>query len=335
VKRILLITSQYRVGERIYPIIPHLAKEYDIDLLKVYQMADNHKWVGDIDMRGVFNKKYSDYFQNIYQHKCDVSNYDLIISDDNRDSKKTNLRDVYSKKNCNLIAFEHGNLDSDTDPNFKRGHKVVFDKCMMFGKKNVIHTDCIASGIPSNDTLINYKNLPKKHILVIVNFLGNRSSPYKQNFNEDFFKKIDILNIQKHFNLPVIIKLKSRADEGGYSRNTSYLHKILPDELDYKIVIDTVDDNKLIAESKCVISAPSTFAFKPIQLGIPTVLIKGSGQSGSFSDYDSLFDINTNILPHLSNDVKHTDWILNSIEGGLMFNSTDIVVNILKELIRN
>ena len=52
-KRILLITSQYRVGERIYPIIPHLAKEYNIDLLKVYQMADNHKWVGDIDMRGV------------------------------------------------------------------------------------------------------------------------------------------------------------------------------------------------------------------------------------------------------------------------------------------
>jgi len=59
-KRILLITSQYRVGERIYPIIPHLAKEYDIDLLKVYQMADNHKWVGDVDMRGVFKKKYSD-----------------------------------------------------------------------------------------------------------------------------------------------------------------------------------------------------------------------------------------------------------------------------------
>ena len=330
-KRILLITSQYRVGERIYPIIPHLAKEYDIDLLKVYQMADNHKWVGDVDMRGVFNKKYSDYFQNVYQHKCDVSNYDLIISDDNRDSKKTNLRDVYSKKNCNLIAFGHGNTD---EPYFKRGHKKVFDKCMVFGKKDTIHTDCIASGIPCNDNLINYKNLPKKHILVIVNFLGNRNAPFRK-FNEDFFKKIDILNIQKYFNLPVIIKLKSRANEGGYSQNTSYLHKILPDELDYKIVIDTVDDNKLIAESKCVISAPSTFAFKPIQLGIPTVLIKWYGQAGSFSDYDSLFDINTNILPHLSNDVKHTDWILNSIEGGLMFNSTDIVVNILKELIRN
>lgn len=294
-------------------------------------MADNHKWVGDVDMRGVFNKKYSEYFQNIYQHKCDVSNYDLIISDDNRDSKKTNLRDVYSKKNCNLIAFGHGNTE---EPYFKRGYKIVFDKCMVFGKKDTIHTDCIASGIPCNDNLINYKNLPKKHILVIVNFLGNRNAPF-QKFNEDFFKKIDILNIQKYFNLPVIIKLKSRADEGGYSQNTSYLHKILPDELDYKIVIDTVDDNKLIAESKCVISAPSTFAFKPIQLGIPTVLIKRYGQDGSFSDYDSLFDINTNILPHLSNDVKHTDWILNSIEGGLMFNSTDIVVNILKELIRN
>lgn len=330
-KRILFITSQYRVGERIYPIIPHLASEYNIDLLKVYQMTDNHKWVGDVDMRGEFNNKYSDYFQNIYQHRCDVSNYDLIISDDNRDSVKTNLKDTYSKRNCNLIAFEHGNTE---EPYFKRGYKVVFDKCLVFGKKDVIHTDCIATGIPSNDNLINYKNLPKMHILIIVNFLGNRSSPFKQNFDENFFKKIDILDIQNHFNLPVIIKLKSRADEGSYTRNVSYLKKILPTELDYQIVVDTLDDNKLIAESKCVISAPSTFAFKPIQLGIPTVLIKGSGQGGSFTDYKSLVDINTNLLPHLVSDMKHIEWILNSIEGGLLFNSIGVVLETVKQLVR-
>jgi len=329
-KRILFITSQYRTGERIYPIIPNLASEYNIDLLKVYQMAGNHKWVGDIDMRQVFDKKYSEYFQNIYQHKCDVSNYDLIISDDNRNNAKTNLKDVYSKKNCKLIAFEHGNSEK---PYFKQGHMVVFDKCMVFGKKDIIHSDCIASGIPANDTLINYKNIPKKHILVIVNFLGNRSSPFKQNFDESFFKKIDILNIQKHFNLIVIIKLKSRANDGGYAGNITYLRKILPVGLDYKIVVDTDNDNKLISESKCVISAPSTLAFKPIQIGIPTVLIKGTGQEGSFSDYNYLFDINTNILPHLSHNINNNDWILNSIEGGLLFNSTDVVISTIKQFI--
>ena len=36
-KSILLVTTQYRAGERIYPIIPHLAKEYNIDLIKLYQ----------------------------------------------------------------------------------------------------------------------------------------------------------------------------------------------------------------------------------------------------------------------------------------------------------
>jgi hypothetical protein len=60
-KKILFITSQYRIGERIYPIIPHLAKEYELDLLKVYQMSSSHKWVGDIllgsfDIREWYNK---------------------------------------------------------------------------------------------------------------------------------------------------------------------------------------------------------------------------------------------------------------------------------------
>ena len=37
-KNILFITTQYRVGERIYPIIPFLSKIYNVDLLRLYQM---------------------------------------------------------------------------------------------------------------------------------------------------------------------------------------------------------------------------------------------------------------------------------------------------------
>jgi len=169
-KRILFITSQYRTGERIYPILPILADEYSLDLLKVYQMTNSYNWAGDLDMRDVFDKTYLHLFQNVYQNECDVSKYDLIISDDNRHTPKTNLHKLYKGKNCPMVSFEHGNNDK---PYFKLGHNVVFDKCFVFGKKDINHKDQIAGGIPSNDGLLKYRNLEKKHILVIVNCLGN------------------------------------------------------------------------------------------------------------------------------------------------------------------
>ena len=329
-KRILLITSQYRVGERIYPIIPHLAQEYDIDLLKVYQMADNHKWVGDVDPRSKFDEQYLHLFDSVFQDSCDVSNYDLIISDDNRHTSKTKLANLYKQKNCPMVSFEHGNNDKDY---FKLGYNVVFDKCFVFGDKDVKHEDQIAGGIPSNDGLSKYTNLEKKHILVIVNFLGNRLSPFKVNFDEKLFKKLNLIELQQKVNLPVVIKLKSRADEGGYKKNLMYLRSILPSDLDYEIIIDSTNDNKLIAESKCVISAPSTLAFKPIQLGIPTMIIRNSGQIGGFYDYDGVFDVHNIDNTYLLKENRQIEWILKSISAGVEFNSTQIVIQRLKEFL--
>lgn len=329
-KQILFITSQYRTGERIYPILPILASEYKIDLLKVYQMTNKHKWVGDRDMRLKFDEDYLHLFDSVFENTCDVTKYNLIISDDNRYTTKTKLSNLYNQKKCSMVSFEHGNNNKGY---FGIGHNVVFDKCFVFGDKDVKHKDQIAGGIPSNDGLLQYANLKKKHIMVIVNFLGNRTSPFKVNFDEMLFNSLQLINLQKQINLPVVIKLKSRADEGGFEKNLRYLQSILPNELDYKIVIDAEDDNKLIAESVCVISAPSTLAFKPIQLGIPTVLIKDSGQTGSFYDFEGLFDIREYDNNYLLSEHNYTDWISRSIEGGLQFNSTNVVVSKLKEII--
>ena len=68
-KNILFITSQYRVGERIFPILPTLCKKYNVDLLKTYQMDYGHKWVGDSDMRIHFDNKYISLFENVYDRK--------------------------------------------------------------------------------------------------------------------------------------------------------------------------------------------------------------------------------------------------------------------------
>ncbi len=329
-KKVLFITSQYRVGERIYPIIPHLAKEYELDLLKVYQMSPSHKWVGDNDLRLYFDKLYGKYFSQVFNTECDSSKYDLIISDDNRLSSKTALNKIYKNKKCQMLACTHGNGDN---PYLIEGYKNVFDKCFVFGKKECQFDYCIPIGIPSNDELINYQNFEKKHILVIINFLTNRQSPFKVNFGKELFDKLDLLSLQKEYNLPVVLKLKSRADEGGFEHNVKYLEEILPDSLNYRILVDVENDNQLISESKIVISAPSTLAFKPIQLGIPTVLINHSGQVSNFYDYDGLFDINKDFKSYLREYTKKEKFINNTIAGGLNFNSTILMLDEIKKLL--
>ena len=85
-----------------------------------------------------------------------------------------------------------------------------------------------------------------------------------------------------------------------------------------------------------VISAPSTMTFKPIQLQIPTAIIKGSGQIGLFHDFKGLVELNKNkIVNTLEDQLIHPDktFILNTIEGGLNFNSTEVFINQIKNLI--
>ena len=46
-KKILIVVSIYRVGERMYPTIVKLSEQYDVDILKVAQMGNSFEWYGD------------------------------------------------------------------------------------------------------------------------------------------------------------------------------------------------------------------------------------------------------------------------------------------------
>lgn len=327
-KKILFITSQYRVGERIYPIIPLLSNDYELHLLKTYQMQDSFKWTGDNDSRKLFNEQYLHYFTEVFSGFCDASKYDLIISDDNRATPKTSLDSIYKNKQCPLIACSHGNEEKKFTIS---AYKKAYDYCFVFGSKENHASWCIDAGIPSNDMLKQYEHVDKKHILIIVNFLGNRSAPFTVKFDDHVFNHPSLKILQDKYKLPIAIKLKSRADE-SYIRNIEYLTKTIKD-LNYKIFIDVEDDNQLIAESACVISAPSTFALKPIQLGVPTVLIRNSGQTGVFYDYDGMFDINEDFSSYIANYQRKTDFIKQTITAGIDYSGTTYMVTKIKEIL--
>lgn len=314
---ILFVTTQYRVGERVYPIIPNLSKKYNLDLIKLYQMDPTWKWPGDKDLRINFDNTYLKYFDNVYNNiNVDYDKYDLIITDDNR--HYNGLSDIYRQRKCLVLACSHGVSDHEYEI-----HNVgrSYDGCFVFGQKEARYSHQIPAGIPANDQLKEYQNVKKDHILVIVNYLGNvgkistGNGDYFALFDKDLFDSLNLVELQQKYKSLVAIKLKSRPD-ANLKQDIDYLKTILPKELIFKVFLDVEDDNLLIAQSHEVISAPSTFALKPIQLEIPTKLIYGTGQLGIFYDYES-----------------NKNFIEDTLEGGKEFNSTQCFLDYIERCI--
>ena len=349
-KKILLIVTVYRVGERIYPIIPSLSKIVDIDVLFVNEMSNEMKWYGDKDPRHKFHSMYDKFFKNkFYGHlnsnkenfnKFDVSDYDLVLYDDNR--CRYDLDIIYNKckeNNIPVVGCSHGTVSRNFAKEF---YGVVFDYMLVFGNnefelfpefKNIF----IKGGIPANDALKKYEKT-EEYILVIVNYLGNRPCPFEVRFDEELIKKTGLVELQKEFNKKVLFKLKSRLDHPFPDKDVNYLKSIVPSELDYDYIIDCEDDdNELISKSFITISAPGTMSLKSIQKGIPTILIKDSGQNDFFYNFKGLLPLDTQLvfdeIERQHNLGRDNDFISKIITGGDNYNSTEIFVNKLMEIL--
>tara|TARA_Y100000310_G_scaffold325672_1_gene389482 strand:+ start:64 stop:1179 length:1116 start_codon:yes stop_codon:yes gene_type:complete len=367
-KKILLIVTVYRIGERIYPVIPELYKFADIDLLQINEMSEGLSWYGTDDPRVLFHKKYNGYFDKIFDggkssieqygarnhtpceviKNLDVNEYDLVLYDDDRD--RHGVWYIYDqvKDRIPMVGNVHGNWWSSLDGFLEKSHikqfyQKSFNRASVFGVKerdSYNPNDYILSGgIPSNDDL-KYYDRTDDFILVIVNLLGNRTwnvPGLDVWFDENFIKESGLLELQKEYDKKVVFKLKSRADHPFPAKDFQYLESIIPKELDYDIIMDFPDNNQLICGSFLVITAPSTFAFKPIQKGIPTILINGAGIVGNFQDYRGLIELGEdNILDRVEKEIslgKDEFFIKNTIEGGLDFTSTEKYVKNIMSLL--
>jgi len=334
--KILLLFSNHRVAEKLWPIIPELSKTYSIDLFLIGLYSFETPWIGDFDERISTVNKYRDYIDDVImgpgiqfhgdniiadlESFVDLDKYLFVLFDDNRGMSEYNIPKFYNAckdKGITVIGNSHGNEDNP--------HNAV-------GVSHDIQMNFKTGGIPANDTLKNIKR-NNKHILIICNFLGNRFSPYDINFNKDFIIKSGIIQLSEYYNLPIVIKIKTRLDNPNYEDSINYVKNLL--ECD--VISNTSDIDKLIADSALVISAPSTLAFKPIQLGIPTILIKGSGAIGCYKNYPGLVNLNyEEIINSLTDQVEHgkyNDWIDSVLAGGSQFNSSQIYVKNLRKLI--
>lgn len=337
-KNILFVTTQYRTGERVYPIIPFLARDYNVDLYKTYHMhPQTGRWGGDKDLRKVFDTQYSKFFKETFSeiNNINFSKYNLIITDDCR--VQSGIGEIYNKRQCLLVGNCHGN-NAYYYP--VKNLNVCFDGCFVFGRQEVTHSHLIPGGVPSNDVLARYKNIEKKHILIVTNFIKTgftdlNGFTFIPN-NKDFFDGMDILKIQQHYNKPVVIKIKSR-EGGDYVNDINFIEASLPEGLDYKILVDVEDDNLLIAESVAVIGHGSTMMLKPLQLGIPTAIIKNYGYtdqgSSIYGNCTAVVDLDHKKIMEVLAIKDHSEFILEAVQGGNTFNSTFYYLDFIKQII--
>ena len=271
-KKALFIVSVYRVGERIYPIIPKLKEKlFDIDLLRINEMSLEMSWYGTIDPRISFNSLYSKHIDatfdvgfNGFKNKnidIDLSKYDIIIYDDSRARYGLNkLYDLASKLNIPMVASIHGGGRGYGSEDYNGGYKKVFDYLMVFGNMDIdahkVDDKLIKMGIPSNDVLKAYDK-SESYILCVTNFLANHwvkldSCPLR--VDEEYVRSLGLIELQREFNKKVIFKIKTRKDNPNPNEDIDYMRSIINPHLDCEILMDVEDDNLLMSDSFIVIS---------------------------------------------------------------------------------
>lgn len=356
-KKLLVILTNYRIAEKIIPIIPKLSESYELYFYMIGQFSTETIWYGNDDPRVRFMREYATYSNNFHVGPafnasgyadelfklCSATDFDGVICDDNRLLPELEIPHIFlefKSKDIPVIGNSHGNQE------FKTGHLSAlgrsYDYVFLLGKKEKdVYSQAydaeklLLGGIPSNDVLGTMKR-QNKHLLLIVNFLGNRAAPFSIKFDNNFIYETGVIDLAKRYQIPVLVKNKARHDDPDYKKNEDYVRNWFDVNDEYEIVTDGNND-QLIADARVVVSAPSTFAFKSIQMGIPTITIKNAGQTGNFYDFSGLVPLEKKkIWKELDEQFekeKDIKFIENTIEGGVDFNSIDVYVNKVKSII--
>ena len=343
-KKILFITSVYRCGEKTFPIIPELSKHYHVDVLFNSQMSRKSPWFGNLDLRLAVYKSFEKCCRKTvhgvpYRGKFSIKNvlkslsptdYSLVIFDDIKITNRHGTEFMYRKfknRSIPIVFCPHGNW------NYRSHHaNGSRDHCFVFGKKDkkyITGKHLLPGGVPANDALKSYAR-KSKYVLFILSMYHETLKKVDglKCLNAQKIIELGLAKIAKAEGLTLIIKAKNRYPSARQSRHAfEPLKKIRG----AKVVLDVKDDNKLIAEAKYVISCPSTMAFKPIQLGIPTVILGGYGQKGSLFDFRGFLKNPNQQLIHKElirqeKLGKCVGFIKRTLDGGINFSSTQSYV---------
>jgi len=359
--KILIISTIFRVGEMTHPVIKELCKEYSVDILMLNQMSSKTPWEDGIDLRLDFYRRCREWGANVIvgpSHDESVRwsrngkrlsrvipcvDYKIVIIDDNRLKESWGgasvCRYLRSKGNV-IVGCPHGNSEFNLY-NLRNIIGDCLDFSFVFGEKEKNHLSddrirekLIPAGIPDNDRISGYDKR-KDYILMTIGYSDTKEKNNKngyRNFSEDIFIKSGALKLSETCGIDIIIKEKPR-----FKKNKRYSMKKLERYDNVSVILNCEDPHELICGARYNISSPTTMAFKSIQAGIPTVLLDGFGMNGNYYDFPglSMLDEDSIIseLYHQERSGICSGFIEGTLTGGLNFNSTEIYVENIKEII--
>ena len=91
----------------------------------------------------------------------------------------------------------------------------------------------------------------------------------------------------------------------------------------------------MVSQAHSVIGISSTLCFKPIQMGIPTVVLDGGNFIGSFENFIGFCKLNEaheKIETQLKTG-RDTSYIENILEGGVDYNSIEKYTSEIKRIV--
>lgn len=205
-----------------------------------------------------------------------------------------------------------------------------FDRDILLRRNPNLAGRIYTVGLPGNDGLQRYSGqsmMKPEYVMLVPSWTPkamktDRFDPMTDNLVES----CGIFELAKHFDLPVLIKEKTRPE-------FAFKH------FAKQGVVVTMDETRLddlIAKSACVVGAPSTLLFKSVQLGIPTAVLGKPlmGQLGVFREFQGLTDsskkeVTATIFSQKKESKREMKFIERAVCGGSSFDSTDRFIDAL------
>ena len=366
---ILFISTIHRMSERVIPAIKKLQDNFTVKILNTGQSSFNTEYQANLrykkyvtsnfSKRNIFNtrkishKRESRGQQNSKDVLLEARNLisdktAAVILDDSR--HKLFSQDLYKiakDRGCKVFANTHGNISFKKIPLiYGFSHKKFYDHIFVFGdyeRDHIINLGhdknfVLCGGIPENDMLLDVKR-SNEYILVIPNFILQREvGGYQldfckraQSFNKNVVEKMKLLQLQQNLGKKVFIKLKHRMSS-SCEEEVRNIREIMPKGLEYDITHNVNSEKSLISAAACVLTYGSTMSFKPIQMGIPTVIYKDLGYVGNFIEYGCVIDVGES-YDHVFDEGfmagERDRFLKNTLAGGVDFTSSKSYISLL------
>lgn len=359
---VIFIATIHRMSERIICAINEIQKKMDVSIINFGQVSFNTNYEASLNYKEYVVENFSDssiFNISKINHRGEIltkrnelvglvndiitdKTVAIIIDDSRPIAFFVDVYEIAKSKGVKVFANVHGNYSFDKIPDvYGVTGKKTYDYLFCFGefeKKYLIElgmeeSRILAGGIPANDDLKNFHRT-NDYILVLPNFVLSPSSEF-WGMTADIIKKMKLQELQHKTGNKIIFKLKHRMST-NQKQEISCLLNFLPDGMDCEILHNVKNENSLIAGASCVFTYGSTMAFKPIQLGVPTVIYKEFGYVGNFIEYGGAVNLDDSydyIFEDGFMNYEKDKFLRSTLSGGVDFTSSSYYLNSFYERI--